>query len=326
MKSAGQKAPSRKGGAGTPAAGAAPQRRIAPFRPAAAKAPAGRPTAAATAPGRPRYRLTIEYDGTGFSGWQSQANARSIQGTLAAAARELFGGEVELQGAGRTDAGVHALAQTAHLEAPRRLDARQIRYGLNDLLPAPINVLRVDEAPPGFHARHSAQARSYLYLISRSRTAFGKRYVWWVKDHLDLRQMTEAAAHFQGFHDFAAFADKRIDKHLSTTVQIDRVELSTWQDLILFRIVGSHFLWKMVRRLAGVLVEVGRGSLSPGQVEGLFSAPELPAGFTAPPSGLFLERVLYAGETLGSLVLPPFPFLFGVDRNGSPLAAEERRE
>ena len=152
----------------------------------------------ATASLRCTYKLTIEYDGTGFSGWQSQTNARSIQGTLIDAARELFGGEVDLQGAGRTDAGVHALAQVAHLDAPHRLPPQKILYGLNDLLPAPVNILSVEDAPAGFHARHLARGRSYLYLISRVRTAFGKRYVWWVKDELDLGRMRAAVETFRG--------------------------------------------------------------------------------------------------------------------------------
>jgi tRNA pseudouridine38-40 synthase len=259
---------------------------------------------------RYKYRLTLEYDGTGFSGWQSQTNARSIQGTLIDAARELFGGEVDLQGAGRTDAGVHALAQVAHLETPRPLAQQRIIHGLNDLLPAPINVLKVEEAPKGFHARHSARQRSYLYLISRARTAFGKRYVWWVKDDLDIERMQAAAEIFRGFHDFASFADRRIDKHVSTEVQIDRTELVTWGDLIAFRITGSHFLWKMVRRLVGIMVEAGRGSLSPVEIRRMLSeASALPAQFTAPPSGLFLAQVLYEGDRLAPLTLPPFPFL-----------------
>ena len=261
-------------------------------------------------PTRARYKLTIEYDGTGFSGWQSQTNARSIQGTLIDAARELFADEVDLQGAGRTDAGVHALAQVAHLEAPRRLPLQRILYGLNDLLPAPINILKVEEAPAGFHARHSAKARCYLYLISRTRTAFGKRYVWWVKDDLDLERMQAAAEIFRGFHDFATFADKRIDKNLSTEVQIDRAELETWGDLIVVRIVGSHFLWKMVRRLVGMMVEAGRGSLSTDAVRRMLTeSSPLPAQCTAPPSGLFLAQVLYEGDRLAPLALPPFPFL-----------------
>jgi tRNA pseudouridine38-40 synthase len=260
------------------------------------------------APSSCKYKLTLEYDGTGYSGWQVQKNARSIQGILIDAARTLFEGEVEVQGAGRTDAGVHALAQVAHLDAPHRLPPKKILYGLNDLLPAPINILRVEEAPAGFHARHSARGRSYLYLISRCRTAFGKRYVWWVKDDLDLGRMQAAADIFRGFHDFASFADKRIDKHLSTEVQIDRTDLEIRGDLIVFRIVGSHFLWKMVRRLAGILVEAGRGNLPPAEVQRILTnGSEFPARCTAPPSGLFLAQVLYEGDRLEPLWLPPLP-------------------
>ena len=264
----------------------------------------------AAASSRYKYKLMIEYDGTGFSGWQSQTNARSIQGTLSDAARELFGGAVDLQGAGRTDAGVHALAQVAHLETTHPLALQRIIHGLNDLLPAPINVLKVEAAPMEFHARHSARQRSYLYLISRARTAFGKRYVWWVRDGLDLGRMREAAEAFRGFHDFASFADRRIDKHLSTEVRIDRTELAAWGDLIVFRITGSHFLWKMVRRLVGIMVETGRGNLTPAEITKMLSeASALPAQCTAPPSGLFLAQVLYDGDRLAPLSLPPFPFL-----------------
>lgn len=271
--------------------------------------PAGRGGKANT-PSCFKYKLTLEYDGTGYSGWQVQQNARSIQGTLIDAVRELFGTAVDVQGAGRTDAGVHALAQVAHLDAPRRLPPQRLLHGLNDLLPAPINILKVEEAPAGFHARHMARARSYLYVISRSRTAFGKRYVWWVKDTLDLGRMEAAAEIFKGFHDFASFADKRIDKHLSTEVKIDRTEVAASGELIVFRVVGSHFLWKMVRRLSGILVEAGRGTLSPAEVERMLTnASEIPARCTAPPSGLFLAQVLYEGDRLGPLSLPSLPLL-----------------
>jgi tRNA pseudouridine38-40 synthase len=261
-------------------------------------------------PSRWKYKLTIEYDGTGFSGWQTQTNARSIQGTLIDAARELFRGEVDLQGAGRTDAGVHALAQVAHLDAPCRISPERIRYGMNDLLPATINILRVEEVPAAFHARHLAHGRSYLYLISRVRTAFGKRYVWWVKDELDVGRMQAAAEVFRGFHDFASFADKRIDKHLSTTVDIVGVDLAQWDNLIVIRIVASHFLWKMVRRLVGIMAEAGRGRLSPAEIEEmLITTASNAAQYTAPPSGLFLAQVLYEGDRLGPLTLPAFPFI-----------------
>ena len=256
-----------------------------------------------------RYKLTVEYDGTGYSGWQVQKNARSIQGALIDAARALFGGEADIQGAGRTDAGVHALAQVAHLEAPRRLAPQKILYGLNDLLPASINILKAEEAPPDFHARHMARGKSYLYLVSRRRTAFGKRYVWLVKDDLDIHRMRNAADLFTGFHDFASFADKRIDKHLSTQVKIERMEILSRGELIVFRIVGSHFLWKMVRRLVGILVETGRGTLSAADVAKLLtSASDLPARCTAPASGLFLAQVLYEGDVLAPMALPPLPF------------------
>ena len=245
----------------------------------------------------PRYRLTIEYDGTGYSGWQTQKNARSVQGTLIRAAERLFGGAVEVQGAGRTDAGVHALAQAAHLEVAEALAPRKILEGLNDRLPSNINVLSVEKATARFHARHHALARTYLYLISTRRTAFGKRYVWWVRDALNVKKMQEACRLFEGFHDFASFADRRLDREASTRVKIDRMEVVPAASLIAMRVTGSHFLWKMVRRIAGVLVEVGRGRLAHADVERMLRQfSDIPAKLTAPPSGLFLAQVLYEGD------------------------------
>ncbi|PKN60784.1 MAG: tRNA pseudouridine(38-40) synthase TruA [Deltaproteobacteria bacterium HGW-Deltaproteobacteria-11] len=252
-----------------------------------------------------KYKLTIEYDGTSYSGWQTQKNARSIQGTLVGAARELLGQSVDVQGAGRTDAGVHALAQVAHLEAEKVLPPKKIMEGLNDRLPSNINVLRVEKVHARFHARHHAVARTYVYLLSRYRTAFGKRYVWWVRDPLNVEKMQAAGWLFEGLHDFASFADKRFDKDASTRVKIDRIEIAPLEGLIVFRITGSHFLWKMVRRMVGVLVEVGRGKLTAGDVEGMMKTfSEAPAQCTAPPSGLFLMQVRYEGDREEPLRLP----------------------
>lgn len=252
-----------------------------------------------------RYKLTLEYDGTSYSGWQTQKNARSIQGTLTQAAQQLLGREVDIQGAGRTDTGVHALAQVAHLETGKDLPPRKLQEGLNDLLPSNINVLCVEKVHARFHARHHAVARTYVYLVSRSRTAFGKRYVWWVRDLLAVEKMQAACPLFQGFHDFVSFADKRFDKDASTRVKVDRVEIVLQEGLIVFRITGSHFLWKMVRRMVGVLVEVGRGKLTPRDVEGMLTAfSETPAKCTAPPSGLFLTQVQYAGDGEETVRLP----------------------
>jgi len=256
----------------------------------------------------PRYKLLLEYDGTGFRGWQVQKNARSVQGELLRATRELFSGDVDVQGAGRTDAGVHALGQVAHLETVAALEPFRIVFGLNDLLPPDVNVLRADRAHPRFHARHQAEGRSYMYLISTRRSAFAHAYSWWIRDRLDVRRMQAAAACFQGFHDFASFVDRDLEPGTSTTVDIDEVQLEAEQDLVLFRIAGSHFLWKMVRRIVGVLVEAGRGRLAEAEVQALLTTrSSLPARWTAPPCGLYLQQVRYKDEPWQPMFLPAFP-------------------
>jgi tRNA pseudouridine38-40 synthase len=252
-----------------------------------------------------KYKITLEYDGTNYSGWQKQNNARSIQGALITAAQSFLDAPVEIQGAGRTDAGVHALAQVAHLESAKKINPATLQMGINDHLPASINILKAENAPPRFHARHSAVSRSYLYLISRRRTAFGKRYVWWIKDNLDIKKMQRAIHAFAGFHDFSSFADKRMDKDTSTQVNIENVQLKEFGNLIAVRITGSHFLWKMVRRIIGVTVEAGRGKFTIGDIEQMIKSPtDIPAQYTAPPSGLYLEKVLYEGDTLPEIKLP----------------------
>jgi len=260
----------------------------------------------------PSWKLTIEYDGSRYHGWQEQKNSRTIAGELRAAAMKFLDTPVELGGAGRTDAGVHALAQVAHLRSPRRLGTEALRRGLNDNLPPDINVLRAEDAPGKFDARRDARARYYLYQISTRRTAFGKPYCWWVKDRLDLGAMRDAAVLLIGRHDFQALADKRVDEDKSTIVVVERAELASAGDLILFRIGASHFLWKLVRRIVGMLVELGRGSISTAEFRALFEAPadpsmhhansvrkeqrEFAASHTAPSSGLFLEQVIYTGD------------------------------
>src|SRR5262245_57700341 len=233
----------------------------------------------------PRFKLTIEYAGTRYRGWQIQKNARSVQGELAGVIREVCGrGEFELYGSGRTDAGVHALAQVAHLdlETPRAPEA--LRLALNDALPPDIHVLALERVARRFHARHGAVARSYLYQVSRRRTALAKPYVWWVKDTLDLARMRRASEAFIGMHDFRSFTDSD-PAETSTRVLLERLELAEEGELILFRLLGSHFLWKMVRRIIGVLAEVGRGGLEVRQMSGLLDADsDVPARLTAPPS------------------------------------------
>ena len=247
------------------------------------------------------YKLTVEYDGSKYSGWQDQINARSVQGELKQAARELFGEEVEVQGAGRTDAGVHAVGQVAHVKvqkAPAKLTPRTILRDLNDRLPSSIAILECEEAPPRFHARHSAVARAYFYQISTRKAALSKRYVWWIKEPLNLAKMQQAAAMIPGRHDFTAF--RALDKSKpddSTIVEVESAEVALDDHLIVFRIEASHFLWKMVRRLTGTLVKVGLGEVSVAEFEALLAGKKNPkmdiAAWTAPASGLFLESVRY---------------------------------
>ena len=245
------------------------------------------------------WRLDLEYEGTRYAGWQAQPHARTVQGEVARAAEALLGARVEVGGSGRTDAGVHALRQVAHLRqkaAGTGPDAVQLKTGLNKLLPHDINVLRAAPARAAFHARHDAVARYYLYQIATRRTAFGKPFVWWVRDRLDAGAMAAACRLVEGRHDFRSFSERSPEQR-STLVEVERAELSVEGGLILFRIGASHFLWKMVRRLVGALVEVGRRNLSPAEFGALLERySNEPAAWTAPPSGLFLERVLYEGE------------------------------
>lgn len=260
-----------------------------------------------------KYRLTLEYDGTGYSGWQTQKNARSVQGTLIETARKLLGDGVDIQGAGRTDAGVHALAQVAHLETQKSIPPKKLKEGLNDLLPSNINVLEVERVDARFHARHHALSRTYIYVISCSRTAFAKRYVWWVRDPLHIEKMQTAGRLFEGMHNYISFADKRFDKDASTQVKIERVTIRQLGDIIIFSVTGSHFLWKMVRRMVGVIVEVGRGSMTANDIAGMLDGfSDAPAKHTAPPSGLFLMHVHYEGDRRRKPQLPlPITFLLG---------------
>lgn len=247
------------------------------------------------------WKLEIEYEGTRYRGWQIQHNAKSIQGEMQDVTRQLFAGKFEFFGAGRTDAGVHAIRQVAHLkvaELTANVTPRQIQHGFNDLLPYDINVLKVSNAPDGFHARHDAVARYYLYQISTRRTAFGKNLVWWIKDRLDVTAMSDAAGSLVGKHDFHSFCEQEEGKKVPTVVNVEHAEIFTDGDLICFRIGASHFLWKMVRRIVGMLAEVGRGNLDHAGFERLLKfKSDVPAKFTAPPSGLFLERVLYKGDS-----------------------------
>ena len=233
------------------------------------------------------------------SGWQIQKNARTVAGEIERAVSDAaHRREFELYGAGRTDAGVHALGQIAHLEIYTDLPSETLRTRINDALPSDIHVRAIEKVPHRFHARHDAISRSYLYQISRRKTAFFKPYVWWIKEPLDVERMQQAAALIAGRHDFVAFRAADPSKpDESTIVVVESAEISVDDNLIVFRIEASHFIWKMVRRLTGTLVKVGRGEVSVEQFQELLSGKKNPkldiAAWTAPASGLFLEGVRY---------------------------------
>ena len=249
-----------------------------------------------------RFKLTIEYVGTRYSGWQIQQNARTVAGEIERAIREATKrNEFELYGSGRTDAGVHALAQIAHLDLYTDLAPEVLRRRINDQLPADIHIRSAEKAPHKFHARHDAIERAYLYQISTRRTAFGKPFVWWVREPLSIDAMRNAARAFVGMQRFDTLTADDPDEK-STTVLVDAVEIAEAGALILIRVRGSHFLWKMVRRMVGVLAAVGRGDLTAPEAARFLeagdaaAAKKTAAALAAPAAGLFLEAVRYKGD------------------------------
>ena len=252
-----------------------------------------------------KFKIYIEYSGANYSGWQKQPKesaVKTVQGTLIKAIETVFKQTkgvnkfADLQGSGRTDAGVHAIEQVAHLEAETMLAPEILKMKINDELPSDINILEIEKTDKNFHARHDAKLRVYLYAISKRRTAFEKRFVWWIKDKLDVKKMKEASKLFVGMHDFKSFAE-RSPEDKSTKCLVESLEVTEDENKIYIRIKASHFLWKMVRRIVGTLVEIGRGNISKDDIVTLLNGKLCktfnPAEYTAPPSGLFLEKVYY---------------------------------
>lgn len=254
---------------------------------------------------RKRYKLTIEYDGSRYRGWQVQPSGRTIQGELIAALRAATGSaDATCTGAGRTDAGVHALGQVAHTDLVTRLDPADLCAAINEHLPADIHLLSVEPVSHTFDARRSAVARSYLYCIALRRSAFIKNYAWWVRSPLDLERMQSAGELLEGMHDFRSFA-KPDPGVRSTRVMVEQVHIEQQGMLVLVRITASHFLWHMVRAIVGTLVGVGSGQLSDDDVFAYLRSPSAePLRNAAPAAGLYLERVYYKGEPRISTIAP----------------------
>ncbi len=244
----------------------------------------------------PRYRIIIEYDGTPFVGWQTQAVGTSIQGRLTEAIRNLTGEDVVVRGAGRTDAGVHASGQVAHFDLARAWPAFKIREGLNyHLKPDPIVIVEADIVAADFDARFSATARHYLYrlLSRRAPPALTRNRVWWVQKPLDVASMAEAATYLLGKHDFTTFRAAGCQAR-SPVKTLDVLTVEQVHEEIEIRASARSFLHHQVRSIVGSLKHVGEGRWSPDDMKAaLESCDRSRCGALAPARGLYLVRVDY---------------------------------
>jgi tRNA pseudouridine38-40 synthase len=241
-------------------------------------------------------RLLVEYDGTAYCGWQRQKNGLSIQQLLEESICRITGEESRVIGSGRTDAGVHALGQVAHFHTASRLDERNLRMGINSLLPADIAVREAREVDPSFHARYDVKSKVYIYRICNRpvRPALERHRAWFIWFPLDLEGIEGALDLFHGTHDFSSFCSTHTDipDHIRTILDIGlkKDESGT----IEISLEADGFLRYMVRSIVGTLVDIGRGRCSRDDAAGILAAKDRRrAGLTAPPQGLFLKEVRY---------------------------------
>ncbi len=246
-------------------------------------------------------KVILSYDGADFSGWQVQPDATTVQGTLASAIGRVTGEKVLPQGSGRTDAGVHALAQVVTFVTESSVPTENFVKALNDILPVSVRVLTVEEAAAGFHARHSVQSKTYRYRIYRASICppFLARYVWHYPYRLDEEAMSAAAALVVGEKDFTSFAavDPERGRDGEPVSNVRTIFSSAWEragDELIYTVQGSGFLHHMVRNLVGTFILAGRGTLQPEDITKILEArSRSAAGATAPASGLYLVEVEY---------------------------------
>jgi len=251
-----------------------------------------------------RIRITVAYDGTDYHGWQIQPGLATIQGALETVLGEMEGTRVQVEGSGRTDAGVHALAQVAAFSLENPIPAANLRKAMNRLLPRDIRVLDVAEVPEDFHPRFGATAKTYEYRIFRAEVCppFDRRYVHHHPYPLNEDAMIAAAPLLEGEHDFSAFAasDERDELGISKARRIFSSRLERCGDRLIYRVRGSGFLKHMVRNIIGVLLEIGKGNLSAGDLQArLQPGCGIPSGPAAPARGLFLVGVEYGEKESG---------------------------
>ncbi|MGH7229823.1 MAG: tRNA pseudouridine(38-40) synthase TruA [Nitrospiraceae bacterium] len=241
------------------------------------------------------FKLTIEYDGTAYAGWQQQPDQPTVQAAIEAALARITGAHIPVIGAGRTDSGVHAIGQVASFRTDRLMAPSQWVKALNAILPSDISVRSADHTPDDFHARYSARAKVYRYRIlnRRERSALSKQRAWHVRKRLDVEAMREGAARLIGRHDFSSFQGSPTDTK-DPICDLRRLKIVQRHALITIEMEGDRFLKQMVRALVGTLVEVGLAKRPASSMKDILEATDRrAAGYTAPPYGLYLDRVTY---------------------------------
>ncbi len=245
-----------------------------------------------------RFKLTLEYDGTTLLGWQRQLDGPSAQEYLEKAAFGFTGQEVEIMAAGRTDAGVHALGQVAHVDLDTKLNEYRLIQAFNAhlrQLEAPVAVLKIEVAPEGFHARFSAQGRGYIYrILNRAAPPIiDKNRVWWLPYKLDIEAMRQGAAYLLGHHDFSSFRAAACQAK-SPLKTLDKLDIERLGEEIIFTVEARSFLHHQVRNMVGTLKLVGNGEITPEEVKNILEKKDRSAaGPTAPACGLYLSKVVY---------------------------------
>lgn len=240
-------------------------------------------------------KLTLEYDGSQYHGWQFQENALSVQEVLSGAIKKLTGEDILLNGAGRTDAGAHAFGQVASFKTESKIPVIKFIPALNQLLPMGISIINSEVAEDDFHARFSAKGKHYRYLVlnRHERSPHFEDRAWHVRDKLDIKAMEKSASYFLGTHNFKAFC--AAGHHIKSFERT--ISLVSWKqdgDILQFDTMGNGFLYKMVRIMVGTMVDIGRGRISPGTIsEAILSGNRDILGLTAPALGLYLVEVLY---------------------------------
>ncbi len=242
-------------------------------------------------------KMVIAYDGTDFHGWQIQPNVVTVQGILQDTLRKLCQELINLYGSGRTDAGVHARGQVAHFKTLSKIPSANLRHALNELLPGSIRIYDCHEVDETFHARYSAKSKLYSYSILTSPicSPFQRRYAYHLPGPIDIEAMSKAARYYLGEHDFSSFCDAQDDSPSKVrTIFQSEVSKGEADQMVVYRVEANGFLHRMVRAIAGTLIEVGRGRVNALSVESLLEARDrVVAPWTAPAHGLCLEWVKY---------------------------------